>query len=59
MRLGCGTDAASSARTSSDKLPSNGVSKIPGATVATRMRRAASSRASGRVKDTTPPFEAA
>ena len=58
-RGGKGTWRARLSRTSCDTVASIGVSKVPGAIVATRMPVRASSRAAGRVRAATPPFEAA
>ena len=58
-RLGNGIDAPSAACASGGSSPSSGVSNRPGAIVTTRMPNCASSRASGSVSATMPPFDAA
>ncbi|MDQ5893901.1 MAG: putative secreted protein [Actinomycetota bacterium] len=57
-RDGFGTIRPSESSTSCGSSPSSGVSKIPGAIVATLTRLSARSRAAGRVSPTMPPFEA-
>src|SRR5215210_1388235 len=57
-RGGCGTCAPSASRASSGRPASRGVSNRPGAIVQTLMPRRARSRAAGRVRPTTPPFDA-
>src|SRR5579863_5612041 len=57
-RGGNGTCWPSEIRAGSGKVPSKGVSKIPGAMVMTRMPSRASSRAMGKVIPTMPPLEA-
>src|SRR5215472_10225434 len=57
-RFGNGTEAASPAFTLSGARCSSGVSKIPGKIVLTRMPSSIRSRATGKVRPTTPAFEA-
>jgi hypothetical protein len=56
-RCGNGTDFSSWARNSPSTPFIIGVSTIPGAIVLTRIPLLARSRAAGRVRPTTPPFE--
>ena len=56
---GNGIEAPSESRTFCGSDASSGVSKIPGAIDITRTPLPASSRATGRVRATIPPFEAA
>src|SRR5438132_40410 len=58
-RLGNGTCLASEARTGSGSDARSGVSKRPGAIVTTRMPSSARSRATGSVRPTMPPLDAA
>src|ERR687896_534422 len=57
-RGGNGIDAPSASRASWGRAASRGVSNSPGAIVQTRMPSRARSRAAGKVKPTTPPFDA-
>jgi hypothetical protein len=57
--FGNGTEEARLCCAASGNAWSIGVVKIPGATALTRIQNYANSRAAGRIRLTTPPFEAA
>src|SRR5690606_20688041 len=59
QRRGCTRSRSSSVRAGAGSVAAAGVVKKPGATVTTRMREPASSRASGSVMETMPPLDAA